>query len=299
VEVADDEGQAQTQKAFAFKWTRDEWGYCPEHRKVIKEFLWERFGFETEADLVALFGDKRVLHAGIGSGQTEQHYLKHTREVWGADISLSVENCAKLWEKYYPEERKKLHLVQADLMAMPFEDESFDVIFSDGVFHHTPSTRKALGTVAKKLKIGGRIAFYIYKKKPPIREFVDDFLREKIANLSPEEAWKALEPLTAMARDLSQQGATVEITEPVPMLGLEAGTFSLQRWLYWNCFKFYWREEWSFDENNHVNYDWYYPRYAWRHTPEEVRGWLEELHLEEEHFHIGDAGLSIIARRLR
>lgn len=297
VEVAEDAGQAQTQNAFAFKWTRDEWGYRPEHRSVIKDFLWERFGLESEEDRQALFGDKVVLHAGIGSGQTEQHYLDCTREVWGADISESVDNCAKLWNRYYPEERKKLHLVQADLMAMPFPDESFDLVFSDGVLHHTPDTRQALEAVSRKVKRGGRIAFYIYKKKPPIREFVDDHIREKIADLTPEAAWKALEPLTAMARDLSRQGAKVEITEPVPLLELEAGSFDLQRWLYWNCFKFYWREEWSFDENNHVNYDWYYPRYAWRHTPEEVRGWLEEFGLVEEHFQVGDSGLSVIARR--
>jgi len=29
-----------------------------------------------------------------------------------------------------------------------------------------------------------------------------------------------------------------------------------------------------------VNFDWYYPKYAWRQTEEEIKHWCEELNLK-------------------
>ena len=114
--------------------------------------------------------------------------------------------------------------------------------------------------------------------------------------MSPEDAWKAMEPLTALAKDLSNQNQSIDVPEDFPLLGFKKGTFNLQRWMYWNMFKFYWNDAFSFDDNNHVNYDWYYPAYCWRHTPEEVHGWLSELNLEEVSFNVTASGISVIAK---
>lgn len=297
VEEAADGGQAQVQNGFAFKWTRDAWGFAPEHRAVMRKFLFDRFQLNSDADLEKLFGGKKVLHAGVGNGQEEQHYLHLCQEFWGADISKSVEGARRNWDTHHPTLADRLNLVQADLMSMPFPDGSFDLVLSDGVLHHTPNTFAALKAITAKVAPGGQVMFYVYKKKAPIREFVDDFLREKISGMEPEAAWKALEPLTALARDLSRQKITINVEQDFDLLELPAGEHDLQRWMYWNFMKFYWNEAFSFDENNHINYDWYYPQYAWRHTPDEVRGWLDELHLTAEVFNPGDSGISVIARK--
>lgn len=296
---AEDAGQAQVQEAFRFKWTRDEWGFKPEHLPPMRAFFRARFGLESDEDVARTFGGRVVLHAGIGSGQTEQYYLEHAAEVWGADISESVFAAQRNWRKHHPELAPRLRLVQADLMRLPFPDASFDVVLSDGVLHHTPDTRRALLAIAAKVKPGGLLIFYVYKRKAPIREFVDDYLRERISSRAPEEAWRSLEPLTALARDLSHAKVEIAVPQAFPLLGLEAGEFDLQRWLYWNVMKFYWNDAFTFDENNHVNYDWYYPTYAWRHSPEEVRGWLAEADLEAESFQVGESGISVVARLRR
>ncbi|MCE5280385.1 MAG: methyltransferase domain-containing protein [Planctomycetaceae bacterium] len=294
--IADD-SQKQVEAGFAYKWTRDEWGFEPKHIELMQEFFWTRFGFSSHADVAALFGGKTVLHAGIGSGQCEQHYLQHCREVWGLDISQSVDAAQRNWHKHYPDLAGRLHLVQADLMSMPFDDGAFDIVFSDGVLHHTPDTRAALGAITAKVRPGGLVVFYVYKKKAPIREFVDTYLRDRISDLPPEQAWQAMEPLTALARDLSRQKLQIAVPQDIPLLELQAGTFDLQRWLYWNVMKLYWNELLDFDGNNHVNYDWYYPKYAWRHTAQEVQNWLDELRLETLHLQAGDSGISVIARK--
>jgi SAM-dependent methyltransferase len=57
-----------------------------------------------------------------------------------------------------------VHLVQADLFAMPFRPETFDVAYSIGVLHHTPDPATAFQRVAKALRKGGMLAVYIYSR---------------------------------------------------------------------------------------------------------------------------------------
>ncbi len=47
------------------------------------------------------------------------------------------------------------------------------MIFSEGRTHHTDSTRAALEAVARLLAPGGRLLFYVYRRKGPVREFTD------------------------------------------------------------------------------------------------------------------------------
>lgn len=291
-------GQQQVLDCFDYKWKRGSWGFAEEHKKVMGSFFRDRFLFISENHVEEFFSGKTVLHAGVGNGHDEQYYLHHCKEVWGADISTSVDALQINWSANYPSLFKRFNACQADLMALPFEDGSFDIVLSDGVLHHTPNTFKALEAVSKKASVGGFVMFYIYLKKAPIREFVDDFIREQITHLSPDEAWEKLEPLTAFAKELSREGQQIKIPKDFELLGIKGGNFNLQRWMYWNIFKFYWNDSFSFDENNHINYDWYYPKYAWRHTPEEVRGWLGELRLEENIFNVTDSGICVIAKKL-
>lgn len=62
------------------------------------------------------------------------------------------------------------------------------------MLHHTDDTRAALAALTRHLKPGGRILFYVYRRKGPIREFTDDHVRAKLQAMTPEEAWAALMP---------------------------------------------------------------------------------------------------------
>ena len=49
---------------------------------------------------------------------------------------------------------------------------------------------------------------------------------------------------------LGQLNATIDVPEDIPYLGVRAGSFDLQRFLYWNVCKLYYRPDWTLDNSN-------------------------------------------------
>jgi SAM-dependent methyltransferase len=188
-----------------------------------------------------------------------------------------------------------MHFIQADILQLPFREQMFDTIFAEGVLHHTPSTELALKSLVSILEPGGEILFYVYRKKGPIREFTDDYIRNIVSSLDPEEAWDMLRPLTRLGQALAELHTQVEVSEDIPYLGIRAGRYDVQRLIYWHFAKLFWNESFSFEENNHVMFDWYHPRYAHRQTEDEVRRWCNEAGLSIVHFDVQESGFTVRA----
>jgi len=53
----------------------------------------------------------------------------------------------------------------------------------------------------------------------------------------------------------------------------------------------------TLDEMVHINYDWFAPKNAHRHTEQEVRKWCQDLNLTVEREIIEEAGITIIAQK--
>jgi len=287
--------QAQTRDSFGYKWRQTDSFGSSAQRAVARKWLIERYGFGDERGVARYFASRtRVLDAGCGGGYTAAILLEDVRSVpyVGVDISEAV------WvarERLAP--RDHASFVEADLLSLPFRDESFDTIVSEGVLHHTPSTRAALGALAPLLEKNGEILFYVYRKKAPVRELADDWVRSQVAPLPPEQAWEAMRPLTALARVLTDLHAEVTIEEDVPVLGIKAGRYDVQRLIYNAFCKVFWNDAFTFEENLHVNFDWYHPAFAHRQTEGDVRGWCEELGLRITHIDVQDSGITVRAVR--
>ena len=195
-------------------------------------------------------------------------------------------------------EREELRAeLEADLAQLPLPPESVDVIFSEGVLHHTDSTEGALRALIPLLKRGGRFMFYVYRRKGPVREFTDDYIRERLHVMMPDEAWHAMIPLTKLGVALGELHAEVDVPEAIDLLGIPAGRIDLQRLFYWHVAKAFYRPDHTLDEMNHINYDWYAPRNAHRQSIEEVRGWCADAGLEIERERVEASGITIIAVR--
>jgi SAM-dependent methyltransferase len=296
--LTDDAGQRQTESSFGYKWTkRDSFG-SEGMQAELHRWLIERYGFESPEDMRAYFaGRRRTLDAGCGAGFATSAWIQDGWDAdgaeWvGADISAAIDVARERLGGF-----GGTHFVQADILQLPFREESFDTIISEGVLHHTPSTERALKSLVPLLAPGGELMFYVYRVKAPIREFTDDYVRDRLAELSPEEAWDALRPLTRLGQALAELETEIEVPEDVPLLGIEAGRYDVQRLIYWHVAKLFWNAGMTFEENNHLNFDWYAPRYAHRHTEEEVRGWCADEGLEITRFDVHEAGFTVRAHK--
>jgi SAM-dependent methyltransferase len=288
----------QTREAFGFKWAKRDTYDSPASRERMTRWLLERYGYPSVDAWASRFEELgRVLDVGCGSGLSSGSWLSSRqwtgRATWvGIDISTAVDVARERLGAI-----PNTHFVQGDALDLPFEDGAFNAVFSEGVLHHTPSTRAALLSAARVLASGGECAFYVYRRKGPVREFTDDYVREALRGLDDEQAWDVMRGFTHLARALASVGATVDLPEPVPVLGIGAGRHDVQRLVYWNFAKLYWNEAMTFEENVHVNFDWYRPVYAHRQTAEDVRAWCDEAALAVCRFDEQESGFTVVARK--
>lgn len=291
-----DKGQAQTSATFGLKWRRRDSYDSPAMRGAFQDWMVKRYGFGELRAMQEFFASRsRVLDAGCGSGfstclwLTPAWRVRSATLVIGGDVSDAIDVARERIG-----ETPLTQFVQSDLMSLPFGDP-FDAIIAEGVLHHTPATQRALECLVRHLHPGGEVLFYVYRKKAPVREFTDDWVRERMSPLPPEEAWEALRPLTRLGQALAELKTEVEVPEDVPLLGIRAGRYDIQRLVYWSFAKMFWNDSLTFEENHHVNFDWYAPRYAHRHTEEEIRGWCDELALSVSHFDREESGFTVRA----
>lgn len=289
-----DAGQRQTERSFGFKWQQRATYESPQMHAHREQWLVHRYGFDSADEMRSFLRRReRILDAGCGGGFSTSTWMDASwkgAEWFGVDISTAIDvaqECFGLIEG--------THFVQADILQLPFPAASFDTIVAEGVLHHTPSTALALKSLLSALAPGGEILFYVYRKKGPLREFTDDYIRDILSHLEPQEAWDTLRPLTRLGQALAELRAEVEVPEDIPYLGIKAGRHDVQRLIYWHFAKLFWNDAFSLEENNHVNFDWYHPRYAHRHTEDEVRGWCEEAGLSIVHFDAQESGFTVRA----
>ena len=133
-----------------------------------------------EADLK----NKIILDAGSGNGKlTEYISQKNDCLIFGLDFSESV------FKAEHNRKSDNVCFVQGDLQHLPFDDNFFDIIFSNGVLHHTPDTYTTFKSVAQSVKPGGSFYMWLYCRKGSIpwrlkrRWF--DFLRAIISRTPP------------------------------------------------------------------------------------------------------------------
>jgi arsenite methyltransferase len=283
--------QEQVQQSFGNKWTKSDFGQDDHDFEKIKNPMLQMMGL-NESDL-SIFQNKIVLDTGIGSGSSARLWAQKAKEFHGIDISKAVYRAKNALKS----SGKEPVLSQADLNALPYLDNSFDVIVSNGVFHHTPDTKIALKNCIKKLKTGGLCLFYIYKKKAPLREFADDYIRDRISDLSYDSAMKAMEPITNLAKSLHEQSIKIQIPNDVEILGIKKGEYDLQRFIYQFFFKCFWNKSWGFEYSNMTNYDWYHPKFAWRHTKTEIQDWCKEFNLQTEYIKETESGYTCLVKK--
>jgi hypothetical protein len=89
----------------------------------------------------------------------------------------------------------------------------------------------------------------------------------------------------------------VRIDADIPELAIRSGTYDVQRFIYDHVLKCFWNDDYDFETNVMVNFDWYRPAHAFRFREEDIRGWCAEEGLDLQHIDVSPSGISTIMRK--
>jgi ubiquinone/menaquinone biosynthesis C-methylase UbiE len=126
----------------------------------------ERYLRENPLPLAA---GARVLDAGCGTGLLTLAFLRvHGRpaDIASIDLSLrSLQTARRAAEKLPKGPRRRVAFAQSNALALPFADETFDLVLTSGVLEYLP-LREGLGELARVLAPGGHLLFVPVRPSP-------------------------------------------------------------------------------------------------------------------------------------
>jgi ubiquinone/menaquinone biosynthesis C-methylase UbiE len=126
---------------------------------------------------------RRVLEVGVGQGTDLVQFAKSGADVYGIDITpRHLEIAARNFEV----RGLKAHLQHAAAASLPFDNNSFDAVYSFGVLHHTDNPELSLSECHRVLKPGGNLilaVYYTYSFFHAYTVIVNGLLRGKLRKL--------------------------------------------------------------------------------------------------------------------
>lgn len=102
---------------------------------------------------------KRLLEIGAGMGTDHAQFARHGAIV--TDVDLSSGHLALARENFALRGLQGT-FIHHDAETLPFPDASFDVVYSNGVIHHTPNTQRVVDEIFRVLRPGGRVIIMVY-----------------------------------------------------------------------------------------------------------------------------------------
>jgi ubiquinone/menaquinone biosynthesis C-methylase UbiE len=141
------------------------YGESSDRKQYFAEISASRYALEPYippfADFASALG-RSVLEIGVGAGADFENWCEHAEHATGVDltergIALSAE---RLSLKGVAPQRYTLRT--ADAENLPFADNSFDIVYSWGVLHHSPNTERCFAEAWRVLRPGGQLKAMVY-----------------------------------------------------------------------------------------------------------------------------------------
>ncbi len=248
----------KTRRSFGWEWLR-----YPGSRPGDKDVFLEETRIPPDE-----FAGKLVLDAGCGMGRYASVALGLGSEVVAVDMSESLLRVAEAARANH-----KLHPVEADLLHPPFKKGIFDLVYSQGVLHHTSDTHAAFKAVAALVKPKGLLSVWLYGKAGRYADFATNPIRAGREGLALHRrlAWWVVllrhffSDFVRVFTTRLPVPVTYALCYPLTLLGAVPGlkylTFSVDP---------------DFQARLIENFDWVAPAFQWHHTKEELSGWFKE-----------------------
>jgi ubiquinone/menaquinone biosynthesis C-methylase UbiE len=102
---------------------------------------------------------EHILEIGGGMGTDHAQFAKHGGIMYDLDLSSGH---LRLAQRNFELRGLKSTFKHGDGENIPYPDETFDLVYSNGVIHHTPNTAAVVREIYRVLKPGGRCIIMVY-----------------------------------------------------------------------------------------------------------------------------------------
>jgi len=119
----------------------------------INPFVWNEAMRDEAIGVLDLDPDDRVLDVGCGTGFATEGLLEHVDAVHGID--QSVHQLEKAWAKF--DKDGPVRFYRGDAERLPFQSNSFDVVWSSGSIEYWPRPVRTLREFRRVVEPGGQV----------------------------------------------------------------------------------------------------------------------------------------------
>ncbi len=225
-----------------FDYSNDKtWGWSLEERKKV--FLQDVALTESQ------LRGRVLLDAGCGNGTLTAALSTFGMRVVGMDLhdglGLANRNRARSAGEYW----RNVHFAQGNLFTPCLKRDSFDVVYSSGVIHHTPDSRETFKKLVPLVKPKGRLYVWVYGPRAwPVRLFMGSgrLLKKCVSPDALLATCRMIAPFYGFGTELLNRMGIV----PFRKRSAREVTLDL--------------------------FDVFAPQYNHRHTEDEVKGWFTE-----------------------
>lgn len=251
-------GERSVQATFTEEWQAlgdDEhtFVYTDSELEALHRDVWLRMTESERADV------RLALNVGVGFGKETRvlSTLFPNALTIGVDLNLALVQAGRLLAGI-----PRTHAVVASLFRLPFEPGTFDHVHSQGVIHHTYSTKAAFDAIQRFVRPGGTLFVWVYAAEDP-------YIARGPSGFLVRAYWSAthriFRPILSRSPPSVRNAAMYAIAAILhPVLKHRSSR----------------PEQWRFANTLHGLYDAFTPRFAHQHGFNEVIEWFEDAGFE-------------------
>ena len=128
---------------------------------------YDSFRYRTEGHILEELDkldvkNKKTLEIGLGQGADSMQIINRGAVYYGID--LTEESVRRVKERFtlFDKNYKEVNVANAE--NIPYPDNFFDVVYTHGVIHHSPSIDKIVSEIHRVLKPNGQAVIMLYHK---------------------------------------------------------------------------------------------------------------------------------------